>query len=717
MRQRPNVRVPALKYRDAVTATAPTPATPLRDRIVRPEIQALRAVAVVGVVAYHLWPPLITGGFVGVDIFFVVSGFLITGHLMREVESSGRIRLAQFWARRARRLLPAALVVLAVSAVLVLVFVPRIYWLQFLREAAASALYVENWVLAADAVDYLAASNAASAVQHYWSLSIEEQFYLVWPLLILAAAWFARRAGGTSRRTVIALVLAVVVALSLAYSVFITYTNPSAAYFITPARAWEFGLGGLLALVPARWLARSTALRATVSWLGWVVIAVSIYFYSGAIPFPGFSALLPVGAALAVIWAGAPSAKWAPTRLVSLRPVQWVGGISYSFYLWHWPLIVVAPYVVGFPAIAIREKLVILAASIVLAWLTKRFIEDPVRTGALLTTRPPRWTLLAALASVVLVVGPSLAGTAALQARFAADDVVRAQLAKLPCFGAASLDPELECSDAEFPVISPEPALAPKDSPDIYFTDPPCFSVDTEVQTCSFGPEDSPVRIVLIGDSHAAQWQPALQRIAESRGWYLQLFLKTNCVFTATDRSPAYDKCASWADGVTSALDSLPPFTVAITGSYAQLQLDEVSQGLVSGAAVAEGFHEVWAPLVARGTTVVALRDTPYMQDTATMCVSQHVDDETACDVPRDVATAHDDLLYDAARGHEGVIQLDLDDLLCAPTTCSGVVGGVAVRTDPFHTTQTFSRTQAPYLERDLIAVLDANGVDLESVR
>ena len=170
---------------------------------VRPEIQGLRAAAVMLVVIFHLWPSRLPGGYAGVDVFFAISGFLITAHLVREVERTGTVALPAFWARRARRLLPASMLVLLVSAVGVLVWVPVTYWQQFLREAAAATTYVLNWLLTRDAVDYLAAENAASPVQHYWSLSVEEQFYLVWPLLIILAVSLARTRRQTSDRTLI----------------------------------------------------------------------------------------------------------------------------------------------------------------------------------------------------------------------------------------------------------------------------------------------------------------------------------------------------------------------------------------------------------------------------------------------------------------------------------------------------------------------------------
>src|SRR3954447_11272523 len=256
----------------------------------RPEIQSLRGIAVALVVVNHFWTSALPGGFTGVDVFFVISGFLITSHLAGELESSRRISLVTFWARRARRILPAALTVLLLCAFATLAFVPETSWPRFLDEIRASAAYVENWQLAASAVDYFKATDPPSPVQHYWSLSVEEQFYLVWPILLSAAAIMAPR--GKQRRAA-AWTIGAAVAASLAYSVWRTAHDPSAAYFVTPTRAWELGAGGLLALAPASGL-RWPAWRSAVSWLGLAAMAITAALYRSGTPFPGIAAVLPV---------------------------------------------------------------------------------------------------------------------------------------------------------------------------------------------------------------------------------------------------------------------------------------------------------------------------------------------------------------------------------------------------------------------------------------
>lgn len=344
---------------------------------VRPEIQALRAVAIGCVVLYHFWPAALPAGFVGVDVFFVVSGFLITGLLLRDVERFDRVRLREFYVRRIRRILPAALVLLSACAAATLLFVPRIEWRPFLQQILSSALYVQNWHLARDSQIPRRADLESTPVQHFWSLSVEEQFYLVWPLLIIAALWLAVRLG-RRRVLVVAGVLAAATVASFVHGVVLTGQDHNLAYFSTLSRAWEFGVGGLLALLPALAGERLRRTRVVAAWVGLVAIAVAARTFTDHELFPGAIALVPVLGTAAIIWAGMPRAALSLAPVAGLRPVQWFGGISYSLYLWHWPIIMFTPYLTGRPSQA-PVMVLLLALSIVVADASKRWIEDPFR--------------------------------------------------------------------------------------------------------------------------------------------------------------------------------------------------------------------------------------------------------------------------------------------------------------------------------------------------
>ncbi|HEU0257774.1 MAG TPA: acyltransferase, partial [Microbacteriaceae bacterium] len=395
----------------------------------RPEVQALRALAVALVVVFHLWPGALPGGFVGVDVFFVISGFLITGQLLREAGRLGRIRLGGFWARRVRRLLPAALASLAATGIATWLVAPQTVWRQYFSDIAASAAYVQNWHLVAQAVDYFAPSGA-SPVQNFWSLAVEEQFYLVWPLLLVVALVATRRRPGARRRAFVAVLGAASVA-SLIYCVVVSRDAAQIAYLSTLARGWEFGLGGLLALVLPRlsrlgeraasrngWAAALSGARAALSWCGVAVIVVSAFLLNSGTAFPGAVALWPTLATCVVIAAGVPRGRWAPGRAMTLPAVQWLGGASYSLYLWHWPVIVLAPF--AWERIAGRSapawsSLLVLALSLALAWASKRWIEDRTRTAAFWSGPKPTRSFAVMAAGMMVVGGLALACAGTVQ--------------------------------------------------------------------------------------------------------------------------------------------------------------------------------------------------------------------------------------------------------------------------------------------------------------
>ncbi|MFF2271508.1 acyltransferase family protein [Agromyces sp. NPDC058136] len=377
--------------------------SPFARSTVRPEIQALRAVAVGAVVLHHGWPAVAPAGYMGVDVFFVVSGFLITGLLMREIEQRGRLSLRDFYLRRARRILPAAMATLAVVSALTLLVVPQREWRSWFREIIASTLYYENWQLAVDSQIPRRADLESTPVQHFWSLSVEEQFYLFWPILIIAALWIAARRAAASV-TVVLVTLSVVTVASFIHSVLLTAQDANLAYFSTFARTWEFGVGGILAIVSRSPRTDRAGVRSAVSWAGLLLIAVPIVAFRSPEVFPGFVVLVPVLGTLAVIWAGMPVAVWSPARLAALRPVQWTGDVSYSLYLWHWPIFMFTPYLTGVPSPPWLMA-VLVALSFLVAGLSKRWIEDPFRHGRRGMRLRPVFLLSGMAGVIALIVG------------------------------------------------------------------------------------------------------------------------------------------------------------------------------------------------------------------------------------------------------------------------------------------------------------------------
>ena len=644
------------------------------------------------VIAYHFWPSRLNGGYIGVDVFFVISGFLITAHLVREATNSGRVDVPAFWARRVRRLLPASLLVLLASTVATLIWVPAGLWNQFLTETAAAAGYVVNWVLAASATDYLGAANHPSPVQHYWSLSAEEQFYLVWPLLLVIALLMARRLGAPRIRA-IAIVLGVIVLGSLIASIVLTAIAPAAAYFVTPTRAWEFGAGGLLAIALPRPAALRPALGAILSWAGLVIIAASALLFTAATPFPGIAAALPVMGALLVLAAGSPASRAAPSWLMARRPVQFLGDISYSLYLWHWPLLIIAPYALGHP-LGTVTKVALLVTCLVLATATKLLIEDPVRSGPL-RLRRPLITFAAMIAAIALVIATPTVVVAAHLSSAAAQQAADNGRLFAPCVGAASRQAGAECAGTTSAALIPARA-------DIYDDTQGAFScyVDSpgaQLPHCSFGSRaPGAVRVALVGDSHGAMLVPALRDVAAAQGWRVDVYVGRGCVWSQSELSDTGDACHARNAALQELFQNGARYDIILLTSRRDLTVDQGSPSAEFAHAAAQ-----WAPVAARGTKILALADNPLVPQRLVDCVLDARSDAaaSACSIPRDDGYRLADGLADAARTDPADVSLlDLSRYYCSQTQCPMVIGGVIVYRDRDHLTASYSRTLAPYL-------------------
>ncbi|MBV8930245.1 MAG: acyltransferase, partial [Mycobacteriaceae bacterium] len=359
---------------------AERPSRPKRD--FRPDIEGLRAVAVLAVVLFHAGMPGLGGGFVGVDVFFVISGFLITGLLWREVTNTGGVGLARFYGARARRLLPAGTTVIVATAIASAALLPPMQAREVLGDGIASALYVGNYRFALHGTDYLAADTPPSPFQHYWSLGVEEQFYLLWPALIIGTAWLMRRRL-RDRDSVApyAVMLAVVAAASFAISLAWTHSLPPWAFFSLPSRAWELAVGGLIALSAAAWRRLPPLSALIVGWGGLALIVLSCLAFGEKTPYPGMAALLPVLGTALVIGAGSAGPGLGAGRVLAVPAMRTIGRLSYSWYLWHWPVLLLGPALLGHP-LGLAERLAAALVSLILAVLTLGLIENPGRFAA-----------------------------------------------------------------------------------------------------------------------------------------------------------------------------------------------------------------------------------------------------------------------------------------------------------------------------------------------
>jgi peptidoglycan/LPS O-acetylase OafA/YrhL len=339
---------------------------------------------VLAVVLFHAGVPGVSGGFIGVDVFFVVSGFLITGILVREATHTGTVTLPRFYAARARRLLPAAGTVLVATAVASTILLPPLQARSVLGDAIASALYVGNYRFAIQGTDYLAADAPPSPFQHYWSLGVEEQFYLLWPALIIGTALLVCRGSRSGNReaagsfTPYLAVLALVAATSFVISLHWTHILPPWAFFSLPSRAWELAVGGLVALSAPAWRRLPAMTAGVAGWGGLVLIVVTCTQLGAKTPYPGTAALLPVLGTALIIGAGCATPVIGVGKVLSISSMRAIGRLSYSWYLWHWPVLLLAPPLVGH-SLGLLGRLTAAAVSAGLAALTLRYIENPGR--------------------------------------------------------------------------------------------------------------------------------------------------------------------------------------------------------------------------------------------------------------------------------------------------------------------------------------------------
>ena len=706
------------------TSTLPTRAPQRRARVssglrgsgFQPEIQGLRAVAVLLVVMFHLWPNPLSGGFVGVDVFFVISGYLITAHIYREAATTGTLSLRRFWARRIRRLLPAALLVLALSAVATVLLLPATVWGLTARQIAASALYVQNWALASDAVDYMAKDNVPTIAQHYWSLSVEEQFYLFWPVLILGLVVLSRRRWRLSLRGVLISGFAAVGVVSLAWSVVATARDQSSAYFVTPTRVWEFVVGALAALL-VHPVVRSEAARGLLAWLGLGAIVGSAMLIGESSPFPGWIALFPVLGTVAIIMTGATRSPLTPAWWLSMRPMTFVGDISYSVYLWHWPLIILVPHITGVD-LRTLDKIAIFAATITLAWISKVGVEDPLRTRPFLAAVPWRSFAFAAVSMLVVVSTTVAIGSEIDRRAEAAEAAVAAvQESQARCAGPRALDPDADCDpvSGSGQLVPPPEVVVEQNVNPAYRGCQQSITVPS-IKTCTIGSEDAdPARtIAVVGDSHATHWFAALDELGRERNWKVITYAKSSCPVTTALRvlpdeqtDEAAQSCLTWVGDVRDEIAADESITAVFTSAFSSAYEFAAGPGSALDDPRTGGFQDVWGAWTAAGKDVLVIRDIPPTQgDNVPNCLAANPEDRMACATEADALPA-DAIAEAAAASDDPLVHLiDLTDRFCDATTCYPVVGDMIVYRDFSHLSGEYATALVPYLaaETDRLA-------------
>jgi peptidoglycan/LPS O-acetylase OafA/YrhL len=676
-------------------------------------------VAVLAVVGFHAAVPGVGGGYVGVDVFYVISGYLITGLLWREISTTGRLELARFYARRARRLLPAATLVSIATIIAAACWLPPLRAREVLGDALAAACYVGNYRLAIHGTDYLAAGQPPSPFQHYWSLAVEEQFYLAWPLLLLAAVWLGRR------RAAAVLALGLVATGSFWLSLDWTTRLPAWAFFSLPSRAWELAVGGLLALAGDRLTGLPRRLAMPLGLAGLATLLGSCVLLGPTTAFPGTAALYPVLGTAAVIAGGCPAGRIGPSRLLGVRPLRVIGRLSYSWYLWHWPVLLFVPELVGHP-LGLAGRLLAALVALGLATLTLVGVEAPVRGAGSLSRWPRRGLLMAAsltCASVLAVLltarslpdlaGHGVAATPALGADAAAvaGSPFRPSpsvLNRLTAQVQQALDAALRTE--RLPAnLRPSLARAAGDKATPFLDG--CLSSWTapEPSNCFYADTGARSTVLLMGDSHAAQWFPALDGIASRHRLRLQVLGKSACpplrmpVFSPYLGRP-YTECGQWLSQAIADVRALRPRLVVLDVARhysADYHFAVYSPQWYAG--LAETVREVRAA----GAPVLVLGAIPKPPSDVPSCLSAHLDSVQRCTVSQAASLSAAGMSGErTAVLAAGGQYFDLSTLLCSTGRCPVIVGNVLVYRDDNHLTPEYASWLAPVLSAEVDRVL-----------
>ena len=604
-----------------------------------PQIQALRALAALLVLLYHLnW---LSGGYIGVDIFYVISGFLITGLLIRECEKMNRLSLYAFYIRRIKRLLPTAFVVLLGTALISWLIYPPNLRQDLGRDIAAAALYLSNYFFAFWQMDYQNLDAQPPVVIHYWSLAVEEQFYLLWPVVVLLLFKIgARRAVGIG--------IASITTVSFLFSLFLTKVSPVWAFYSLPTRAWELGIGSLLIFAPRR-----IGFSKNYTWIALILCVYAAVRFNDSTPFPGTAALFPViGTAFAI----ATASNWPKILdwVAKLRVVQFLGDISYPLYLWHWPVIAI-PTLINGRTLTNTEKVICVVVTILFAYVTHRLVEEPLRDSNL----SPKRILLSAITATALLLTISYAISQTQSDSISGEDGTNYSLSSVLAKPRVYLD---GCHVNNGVVISPD---------------------------CTYGNRNSPRKIVLFGDSHAAQWMPALERIAHENNLALISLTKSACpgptVRKVDDGAYKNSDCRAWRENSIVRITKLRPEAVIVSGSQHFKVPAEYSSRTLWWQ---EGQRRTLAAIAQSTAHVVYLADTPRPNLDIPSCLARGLFSE--CDGSKPTPPVF----------VPGYQRINPTEWFCKNGSCPAVVNGVVAYRDASHISVAMSEALAPELAR-----------------
>jgi peptidoglycan/LPS O-acetylase OafA/YrhL len=684
----------------------------------RADIEGLRAVAVLAVLLFHAGIPGLSGGYVGVDVFFVVSGFLITSLLVNERNTQGRIALGSFYARRVRRLLPVSALVAVTTLAASWIWLEPLRLRSLATDVLGVATFSSNLVFAQRGADYLQSTLPPSPLQHYWSLAVEEQFYLVWPVLIAIVCVGVTSQSRIGLRLRVGVVSACVSVASFAACMLLMETSQPWAFFSPHTRAFELAIGACVAVLPTYTRRASQVVGSLIAWGGLGAVIASVFLFDENTRFPGPWALVPVlGTALLLM--GGNVTAWSPQRILSLAPLQWLGTRSYSAYLWHWPILIVVAASAS-RELTITEGLACTAIALALSEFSYRFVENPIRlnlsirgtkavvfaiaitalvggSGVIARNNPPTLTGETAVTTPALSVATtttvltdetstSIASAPTLPSRVGPVESISQAMTFTGLPG--NLDPSLQRALSDMPVIYKNNCHAG-------------FSA-IRPKPCIYGDEASEIVVGLYGDSHAAQWFPAFEKVAIKRGWKLILYTKRGCPPADIPTyskvlGKVYNECGPWRENVYTQMEADGASVVFV--AFFERLLSASTKIPMWQKEWREGLQGTVDELKSRSITPVLMEDTPYPGQDVPTCLSRHYTNVHLCSAS--IGNGYRPDLFEMMNDFDdaGVNVLWVRDWFCTATACPTVVGNLLVYRDDNHMTVSYASYIAPLLD------------------
>jgi peptidoglycan/LPS O-acetylase OafA/YrhL len=681
----------------------------------RPDIQGLRAVAVLLVVLSHAGVPAMTGGYIGVDVFFVLSGFLITSILLHEATERGSISLIGFYAKRARRILPPATATLAPPALAATALLPYVRVDIILRDIAWSALFAANIHFGRQSTDYFASDLPSSPVQHFWSLAVEEQFYLVWPALIIVILMTRshhRPSTVRGRIPLLSLVVGVLSAVSLAWSIVLTGANPSGAYFSTPARCWELGAGALLALAGRSLLLLKNRTRQVLGWTGFAMVLGAAFTFTDRTPVPGYLMALPVAGSMALIAAGAGERRDAPAvvKLLGKQPLRWIGDLSYGFYLWHWPFLVLASAYAG-RELGLAVNMLLCCGALMTAWASYHLIENPLRRARSFSRRR-QMALLLWPAAIGCMLAVNIGSHAYIRYE---QQVVATAAAKVDLSALPTSERVPRAGNRVHDAVAEAVDRAALDAPqapledltllaeDWVKLDDRCVASETETTAdiCPMGDLAGDKTLVVLGDSHAMMWLPALEMIADREGYVLLPIIKLGCtpfnvVAWQFDRGEEFTECNQWRPWAMEQVRLAEPDVVVVGSASAVVSMDQEGGKLLplaeSKQAWKEGARALAEQLLAVTPEVRFIADITRLPEDPAECLSNLHNTAADCTFKPSDWVKDSNNLVRAGVASTDAVHISLRSMFCLSGHCPIVVQGMVVYRDRDHLSSSYAR-------------------------